>query len=209
MSSSTEQSFQPASFAFSEENRVKAQALIAKHPEGRQRSAVIPLLDLAQRQEGWVSLAAMDHLAEMLGMARIEVYEVATFYSMFKLQPVGRYHLQVCTNLPCMLRGSAEIVETCEKELGVGLGETTPDGLFTLSEVECLGACVNAPVIWIGDDYYEDLDIESTKALVQALKRGETPRPGSQTGRSGSAPQGGPTTLTAAGGSLPSSGGDA
>lgn len=209
MSSSSEHSFQPASFAFSADNLVKAKALIAKHPAGRQRSAVIPLLDLAQRQEGWVSLAAMNHLAEMLELAPIEVYEVATFYSMFKLKPVGRYHLQVCTNLPCMLRGSAEIVETCEKELGVGLGETTPDGLFTLSEVECLGACVNAPVIWIGDDYYEDLDIENTKALVRALKSGETPKPGSQKGRSGSAPEGGPTTLTAVGGSLPTSRGDA
>jgi NADH-quinone oxidoreductase E subunit len=209
MSSSTEQSFQPASFAFTAENLVKANALIAKHPEGRQRSAVIPLLDLAQRQEGWLSLAAMDHMAELLGLAPIEVYEVATFYSMFQLAPVGRYHLQVCTNLPCMLRGSAEIVETCEAELGVGLGETTSDGLFTLSEAECLGACVNAPVIWIGDDYYEDLDVESTKELVRALKRGETPKPGSQTGRSGSAPKGGPTTLKAKGASAQTSGGDA
>ncbi len=209
MSSSTEHSFQPASFAFSEENLVKVKALIAKHPDGRQRSAVIPLLDLAQRQEGWVSLAAMDHLAEMLGLAPIEVYEVATFYSMFQLKPVGRYHLQVCTNLPCMLRGSADIVETCEAELGVGLGETTADGLFTLSEVECLGACVNAPVIWIGDDYYEDLDVESTKELVRALKRGETPKPGSQTGRSGSAPAGGPTTLATVGTGRSTSGGDA
>jgi len=206
MSSNSEHSYQPASFAFNAENSIKAKALIAKHPDGRQRSAVIPLLDLAQRQEGWVSLAAMDHLAEMLGLAPIEVYEVATFYSMFQLKPVGRYHLQVCTNLPCMLRGSADIVETCEKELGVGLGETTSDGLFTLSEVECLGACVNAPVIWIGDDYYEDLDVESTKDLVRALKRGETPRPGSQKGRSGSAPQGGPTTLMSVG---KSAGGDA
>jgi NADH-quinone oxidoreductase E subunit len=197
MSSSQEQSHQPATFAFSEENLAKARALIAKHPEARQRSAVIPLLDLAQRQEGWVSLAAMNALAEMLGMAPIEVYEVATFYTMFQLKPVGKYHLQVCTNLPCMLRGSAEIVETCEKELGVGLGETTADGLFTLSEVECLGACVNAPVIWIGDDYYEDLDTESTKELVRALKRGETPNPGPQNGRTHSAPQGGPTTLKA------------
>ncbi|MDR3436658.1 NADH-quinone oxidoreductase subunit NuoE [Telmatospirillum sp.] len=195
MSSSAEQSYQPASFTFTDENLIKAKAFIAKHPDGRQRSAVIPLLDLAQRQEGWVSLAAMDYLAGMLGMAPIEVYEVATFYSMFQLRPVGRYHLQVCTNLPCMLRGSADIVETCEKELGVSLGETTPDGLFTLSEVECLGACVNAPVIWIGDEYYEDLDVESVKTVIRALKRGETPKPGSQKGRSGAEPLGGQTTL--------------
>ena len=201
--SSNDQSYQPASFAFTDENLITARALIAKHPAGRQRSAILPLLDLAQRQEGWVSLAAMNALAEMLEMAPIAVYEVATFYSMFQLKPVGRYHLQVCTNLPCMLRGSAEIVTACEKELGVGLGETTPDGLFTLSEVECLGACVNAPVIWIGDDYYEDLDVETTKTLIGQLKRGETPRPGSQKGRRGSAPEGGPTTLKTVAGVTP------
>lgn len=193
--SSTEADYQPASFAFSEDNTVRARALIAKHPSGRQRSAVIPLLDLAQRQEGWVSRAAMDHIAAMLDMPPIQVYEVATFYTMFQLKPVGKYHLQVCTNLPCMLRGSADIVATCEAELGIHLGESTPDGLFTLSEVECLGACVNAPVIWIGDDYFEDLDVEATKDLIRAFKRGENPRPGSRKGRHGSAPEGGPTTL--------------
>ncbi|OIQ97240.1 NADH-quinone oxidoreductase chain 2 [mine drainage metagenome] len=195
-STTTDDSFQPASFAFSAENLAQAQATIAKYPAGRQRSAVMPLLDLAQRQEGWVSLAAMNVVAEMLDLAPIRVYEVATFYTMFNLKPVGKYHLQVCTNLPCMLRGSQEIVEACEAELGVGLGETTADGKFTLSEVECLGACVNAPVIWIGDDYYEDLSVESTKAIIAALKRGEDPKPGSQSGRQYSAPASGPTTLT-------------
>jgi NADH-quinone oxidoreductase E subunit len=184
------------SFAFTPENLAVAQSILARYPDGRQKSAVLPLLDLAQRQEGWVSLAAMHAVAEMLDMPPIRVYEVATFYTMLKLKPVGAYHLQVCTNLPCMLRGSQDIIETCRAELGVGLGETTPDGQFTLSEAECLGACVNAPVMWIGDDYYEDLDIESTKALIRALKRGETPRPGSQSGRIGSAPASGPTTLT-------------
>lgn len=187
---------QPDSFAFTPENQVKAKALMAKHPPAWKRSAVIPLLDLAQRQDGWVSLPAMNAIAEMVELPPIQVYEVATFYSMFLLKPVGKVHLQVCTNLPCMLRGSAEIVETCERELGIGLGETTADGGFSLAEVECLGACVNAPVIWIGDDYYEDLDVESTKELIRALKRGEVPKPGSQTGRAGSAPITGPTTLT-------------
>ncbi len=206
-SSTTDTTVQPESFAFTAENLAKAQAVIAKYPQGRQRSAVMPLLDIAQRQEGWVSLAAMNYVAEMLDLAPIKVYEVATFYTMFQLKPVGKYHLQVCTNLPCMLRGSEEIVETCRKELGVGLGQTTADGLFTLSEVECLGACVNAPVMWIGDDYYEDLDVESAKQIILALKRGETPKPGSQTGRQGSCPVGGPTTLTSLQSSLP--GGDA
>ena len=199
----TDDSFQPTSFAFSEANLAKVKTIIAKYPAGRQRSATMPLLDLVQRQEGWVPRAAMDVVAEMLELAPIRVYEVATFYTMFNLKPVGRYHLQVCTNLPCMLRGSQEIVEACQQELGVGLGETTQDGAFTLSEVECLGACVNAPVIWIGDDYYEDLSVDATKEIIRALKRGETPKPGSQTGRSGAAPEGGPTTLT----SIP--GGDA
>ncbi len=192
----TDDSFQPASFSFTEESLATAKAIIAKYPEGRQRSATMPLLDLVQRQEGWVSRAAMDVVAEMLDLAPIRVYEVATFYTMFNLKPVGKYHLQVCTNLPCMLRGSQEIVDACQQELGVGLGETTQDGAFTLSEVECLGACVNAPVIWIGDDYYEDLSVETTKDIIRALKRGETPKPGSQIGRTGSAPEGGPTSLT-------------
>jgi NADH-quinone oxidoreductase E subunit len=197
MSSSTDTTFQPASFAFTAENLGLVKTIIARYPEGRQRSAVMPLLDLVQRQEGWVSLAAMNVVAEILDMAPIRVYEVATFYSMYQLKPVGRVHLQVCTNLPCRLRGADEIAAACQQELGVGLGETTADGQFTLSEVECLGACVNAPVIWIGDDFYEDLGVEATKAIIQALKRGETPKPGSQTGRQASAPAGGPTTLRA------------
>jgi NADH-quinone oxidoreductase subunit E/NADH dehydrogenase (ubiquinone) flavoprotein 2 len=196
MSSMTDDSFQPASFAFTAESLAKVKATISKYPAGRQRSAVMPILDIVQRQEGWVSIAAMDLVAEVLELAPIRVYEVATFYTMFNLKPVGQYHLQVCTNLPCMLRGSQEIVEACEAELGVGLGETTADGKFTLSEAECLGACVNAPVIWIGDDYYEDLSVESTKAIISALRRGESPKAGPQIDRTHSAPQGGPTTLT-------------
>jgi len=135
-------------------------------------------------------------VADMLQMARIRVYEVATFYSMFNLRPVGKHFFQICTTTPCWLRGSDEVVKACEKKLGITIGETTPDGLFTLTEVECLGACVNAPIIQVNDDFYEDLDGPGTECLIEALKRGETPKPGSVIGRQTSAPVGGPKTLT-------------
>jgi len=187
---------QPSHFAFSPENLAKAKAHIAKYPAGRQASAVLPLLDLAQRQHGnWLPRAAMDCVADLLGMARIRVYEVATFYAMFNLRPVGKHFFQICTTTPCWLRGSDEVVKACERKLGIGIGETTPDGAFTLTEVECLGACVNAPIIQINDDFYEDLDGPSTEKLIDALRRGETPKPGSVTGRQASAPEGGPITL--------------
>jgi len=191
-----DQAFQPKSFAFTAENQVEAAKIIGRYPAGRQQSAVMPLLDLAQRQEGWLSMAAMHVVGEMLEMAPIRVYEVATFYTMFQLKPVGRHHVQVCTTTPCQLRGSGDVLHVCKRELGIGVGETTADGQFTLNEVECLGACVNAPAVWIGDDYYEDLDADSTKTLLDALKKGETPKPGSQSGRQTSAPAGGLTTLT-------------
>jgi NADH-quinone oxidoreductase subunit E len=191
--------FQPKSFAFSADNLAKAEKIIRRYPQGRQQSAVMPLLDLAQRQEGWVSMAAMHVVGGMLDMAPIRVYEVATFYTMFNLKPVGKHHVQVCTNLPCRLRGADSVVDACKSALGVGLGETTKDGQFTLSEVECLGACVNAPAAWIGDDYYEDLDPDSMKKVLDALKSGETPKAGSQSGRQTSAPAGGLTTLTGKG----------
>jgi NADH-quinone oxidoreductase E subunit len=188
---------QPASFAFTPENLALAKMHIAKYPPGRQQSAVLPLLDLAQRQhDNWLPRAAMDHVAELLQIAPIRVYEVATFYTMFNLRPVGRYFFQICTTTPCWLRGSDAVVESCRKTLGIGIGETTPDGLFSLREVECLGACVNAPVIQVNDDFYEDLDAASTEALIRALKRGEPPPVGSVTGRQGSMPEGGATTLT-------------
>ncbi len=187
---------QPASFAFSPENFAKVKAEIAKYPPGRQASAVLALLDLAQRQHGnWLPRAAMDVVADLLGMARIRVYEVATFYSMFNLKPVGRHFFQICTTTPCWLRGSDEVVKACERKLGIGVGETTPDGQFTLTEVECLGACVNAPIIQVNDDFYEDLDGPATERLIEALRRGETPSPGSVVGRQTSAPAGGPQTL--------------
>ena len=186
-----------APFAFTPENAAKAQAIIAKYPPGRQASAVLPVLDLAQRQNrGWLSRAAMDHVAGLLEMAPIRVYEVATFYTMFNLSPVGEHVVQVCTTTPCELRGSAAVLGACRAELGIGVGETTADGKFTLKEAECLGACVNAPMMQIGDDYYEDLDDAGTRRILQALRRGERPAPGPQSGRKGSEPAGGLTTLT-------------
>jgi len=187
---------QPASFDFTPENLERAQAHIAKYPSGRQASAVLPLLDLAQRQHGgWLPRAAMDRVAEMLEMAPIRVYEVATFYTMFNLRPVGRYLLQVCTTTPCWLRGSDEVVRACRNKLHIGVGGTTPDGLFTLVEVECLGACVNAPILQVNDDFYEDLDGPATEALLEALRAGHPSPHGSVTGRRGSEPVGGRTTL--------------
>jgi NADH-quinone oxidoreductase E subunit len=191
-----DQPWQPKSFAFAKEGLAFAEKIIKRYPEGRQHSAVLPILDIVQRQEGWVSMAAMHVVGEMIDMAPMRVYEVATFYTMFNLKPVGKHHVQICTNLPCQLRGSDSVVETCKKELGIGLGQTTADGKFSLAEAECLGACVNAPVVWIGDDFYEDLDAETTKKMIEAFKRGETPKAGSQTGRQTSAPAGGLTTLT-------------
>jgi len=188
---------QPASFAFTPENLARAKAHIAKYPPGRQASAVLPLLDLAQRQhDNWLPRAAMDVVADLLGMARIRVYEVATFYSMFNLRPVGRHFFQICTTTPCWLRGSEDVVRACERKLGITIGETTADGQFTLTEVECLGACVNAPIIQVNDDFYEDLDGAATERLIDALRRGETPKPGSVISRQTSAPEGGPQTLT-------------
>jgi NADH-quinone oxidoreductase E subunit len=187
---------QPASFAFTPETLAKAQAIIAKYPPGRQASAVLGLLDLAQRQhDNWLPRAAMDVVADMLEMAPIRVYEVATFYTMFNLKPVGRHLLQICTTTPCWLRGSDEVVAACERKLGITMRETTPDGLFTMTEVECLGGCVNAPIIQVNDDFYEDLDARSTEALLDALRRGEAPPVGSVKRRQGSAPEGGKTTL--------------
>lgn len=192
--------FQPASFAFTAENKARADKIIARYPQGRQASAVLPLLDLAQRQHGgWLPRAAMDHVAETLDMAPIRVYEVATFYTMFNLKPVGKYLLQVCRTTPCWLRGAQNMTDTCKKKLGIGLKETTEDGLFTLVEVECLGACVNAPVVQVNDDFYEDLDEAKLERLLEDLKAGKKPKHGPQIDRLNSAPVGGPTTLTEVG----------
>ena len=183
-------------FAFTPTNKALAEKIIARYPAGRQASAVLPLLDLAQRQiGGWLPRAAMDYVADTLSMAPIRVYEVATFYSMFNLKPVGRNLVQVCRTTPCWLRGADKLTETCRRKLGIDLKETTSDGNFTLMEVECLGGCVNAPVVQINDDFYEDLDPAKLEAIIGKLVRGEKPPAGSQIGRQNSAPIGGPTTL--------------
>jgi len=183
---------QPETFEFDAGNLELADSFIAKYPEGWQASAVMPILDLAQRQSGgWLPKAAMDTVAGMLDMPPIRVYEVATFYTMYNLKPVGKHHVQVCTNLPCWLQGSDAVTGACRKFLGIDFGMTTENGMFTLSEVECLGACVNAPMMQIGDDYYEDLDSRSTEEILEALKAGETPKTGSQTGRHTCEPAGG------------------
>jgi NADH-quinone oxidoreductase E subunit len=189
---------QPTSFAFTAENAEKAKGIIAKYPPGRQQSAVMPLLDLAQRQSGnWLPRAAMDYVADMLGMPRIKAYEVATFYSMYNLKPVGKFFVQVCTTTPCWLVGSEGIVNACKSKLGIGLGETTADGKFTVIEVECLGACVNAPMAQINDDYYEDLTPDRMIAVLEALADGRHIDPGSQSGRHGAQAQSGTTSLHA------------
>lgn len=186
----------PQEFAFTAENEALAKRIIAKYPEGRQSSAVMPLLDLAQRQNhNWLSQAAMDYIARYLGMAPIRVYEVASFYTMYNLKPVGKHFVQVCTTTPCWLRGSDDVLHACERKLGIKPGETTADGNFTVIEVECLGACVNAPMVQINDDYYEDLDAKSMEGILDALAKGERPKPGPQNGRINAAPITGPTTL--------------
>jgi NADH-quinone oxidoreductase subunit E len=188
---------QPESFDFTPENMLVAEAYIAKYPLGRQASAVLPLLDLAQRQcGGWLPRAAMDRVAQILAMAPIRVYEVASFYTMLNLRPVGRYLLQACTTTPCWLRGSDDVVAACKRKLGIEIGGSSTDSLFTLVEVECLGACVNAPILQVNDDFYEDLDGPMTEALLDALRAGNPPPPGSMIGRHGSEPITGRTTLT-------------
>jgi NADH-quinone oxidoreductase subunit E len=187
---------QPATFEFSPENLEEAKKHIAKYPEGRQASAVMPLLDIAQRQfGGWLPQAAVRHVADMLDMPVIRVLEVASFYTMYNLNPVGKNFVQVCTTTPCWLRGSDEVVSGCKKALGLKPGESSEDGEFTVIEVECLGACANAPMMQIGDDYYEDLDEASTIKVLEALKAGETPEAGPQSDRKGSEPAGGLTSL--------------
>lgn len=192
---------QPTHFAFDAESEAQISKVLARYPEAKKASATIPLLYVVQRQMGrttgsaWVPNVAMDEIAKRLGVAPIRVYEVATFYFMFNMKPIGKHHLQLCGTTPCMLRGSDDVMRACHDAAHVKVGQTSSDGLFTLTEVECLGACVNAPVLQVDDDYYEDLDYDRTVALIEALKRGERPRPGSTIGRQTSAPEGGPLTL--------------
>ena len=190
-------------FAWTPENAAKAKEILARYPAGREQSASIPFLDLAQRQvgaetntQGWLPVPVIEFVAKEIGVAYMRVYEVATFYTMFNMAPVGRYHVQVCGTTPCMLGGSDEVLRAC-KSKGLAKGHTTADGLFTLTEVECLGTCANAPMVQINDDNYEDLDFDRTVAVLEALARGEHPTPGSTIGRQTSCPEGGPTTLKA------------
>ena len=183
-------------FAFTSETMAEAEKVMARYPEGRKASATIALLDLAQRQNGgWLPGEAIEYVANLLELAPIRVHEVASFYTMFNLKPVGTHFIQVCRTTPCWLCGSDEITKACLDRLGVGLGETTEDGQFTVVEVECLGACANAPMVQINDDYYEDLTPERMAEMIGALKAGEAVPTGSQTGRQGSAPAGGLTSL--------------
>ena len=188
-------------FAFTAANKKKADGYIARYPAGRQQSAVMALLDLAQRQvgedtktQGWLPVPVIEYVAAYLGMPFMRAYEVATFYTMYNLAPVGRYHVQVCGTTPCMLRGSDDVMAAC-KNKGLVKGGTTPDGLFTLNEVECLGACANAPMVQINDDNFEDLTFDSTVALLDALAAGKPVKIGPQIKRQNSCPEGGPTSL--------------
>ncbi|MBX2856261.1 MAG: NADH-quinone oxidoreductase subunit NuoE [Rhodobacteraceae bacterium] len=187
---------QPQSFAFTSENQAFAEATIAKYPAGRQASAVIPLLFRAQEQEGWLPRAAIEHVAVMLDMPVIRALEVATFYFMFKLAPVGTAaHVEVCGTTPCMLCGSEAIIAVCKNMISPAAHTVSADGKFSWEEVECLGACSNAPMVQIGKDYYEDLTPESFAQLLEAFGRGEHPRPGPQNQRFASEPLGGATSL--------------
>ena len=185
---------QPASFAFTAANENWIDQQIAKYPEGRQASAVIPLLWRAQEQEGWVSRAVIETVAKRLGMAPMRVLEVATFYTMFNLQPVGEYFVQLCGTTPCALRGAEALKKVCEEVIGPQ-STVTADGKLSWLEVECLGACCNAPMAQINVDYYEDLNPDSFRKLLDDLRHGRPTKPGPQDGRIGSAPAGGPDTL--------------
>ncbi|CCA93513.1 MULTISPECIES: NAD(P)H-dependent oxidoreductase subunit E [unclassified Novosphingobium] len=189
-------------FAWTAENAEKAKDIVARYPAGRQRSAVMPLLDLAQRQvgaeentQGWLPIPVMEYVAAQLDMPIIRVVEVATFYTMYNIAPIGRFHVQVCGTTPCMLRGSDDIIAACKKR-GMKKGHTTPDGMWSFTEVECMGNCASAPMVQINDDNYEDLTPERLDAVLDALAKGETPKAGTQEpGRHTVEPSGGPTTL--------------
>ncbi len=200
--------FQPKSFDFQDQAMVAD--IFSRYPKGEQgeRSAMMPLLDLAQRQiavtgpfgelptgGGWIPRAAMDKIAEMVGVPKIKVYEVATFYSMYNLEPVGKYLFQICTTTPCWLCNSDDVVKACKDKLGIAMGQTSADGYFTLMEVECLGACTNAPMIQMNDLYYEDLNYDKTVALIENLQKDIIPPHGPQNGRRGSMSINGPSTL--------------
>ena len=187
---------QPENFEFTPSSLNEAKNIIAKYPKGRQQSAVMSLLYIAQRQNNnWIPLAAMKYIAKFLDMPYIKVYEVATFYSMYNLSPVGKYFIQVCTTTPCMIRGANKLVEACKEKISENESELSKDKTCSWMEVECLGACVNAPMMQINDNYYEDLDKEKTLKILELLLKGETPKPGSYRGRINNEPENNRKTL--------------
>ena len=187
---------QPDKFEFTSDNLEKARKVIKKYPDGKQQSAVMPLLYLVQKQNNnWIPLAAIKYIGKLLEMPYIKVYEVATFYTMYNLTPVGHYFIQVCTTTPCMIRGAYKLVEACKEKISPNENELSKDNNCSWMEVECLGACVNAPMIQINDDYYEDLDKEKTLKIIDQILKGETPKPGSYRGRLNTEPENNRKTL--------------
>jgi len=187
---------QPSDFKFNNKNLEEAQKIIKKYPEGKQQSAVMPLLYLAQKQnDNWIPLVAIKYIAKLLTMPYIRVYEVATFYTMYNLSPVGKYFFQICTTTPCMIRGAYDIVNTCKEKISDKENELSKDKTCSWMEVECLGACINAPMMQINDDYYEDLDKEKTEKIINQIQKGEKPKPGSYRGRKNSEPENNRKTL--------------
>ena len=187
---------QPEKFEFNDKNIELAKKMINNYPEGKQQSAVMSLLYLAQRQNNnWIPLAAMKYIAKFLNMPYIKVYEVATFYSMYNLSPVGKFFYQICTTTPCMLRGAYKFVDVCKKKISNKENEISSDGNSSWMEVECLGACINAPMIQINDEYYEDLDEKKLENIIEQTMKGKTPKPGSYRGRVNSEPENNRTTL--------------
>ena len=187
---------QPENFKFNSKNVQFAEKVISNYPDGKQQSAVMALLYIAQKQnDNWIPLAAMKYIAKFLDMPYIKVYEVATFYSMYNLAPVGKYFVQVCTTTPCMIRGANQLIEACKEKISQNESELSSDKNCSWIEVECLGACVNAPMMQINDDYYEDLDKEKTLEILGKILKGEKPKPGSYRGRINNEPENGRKTL--------------
>ena len=184
-----EETTQPLAFNFNSENLAKAKKIIKMYPSNFKESSIMPLLSIAQSQNhGWLPKKAIEYVSNFIEVPEIKVLEIATFYSMYNLSPVGKFHIEVCTTTPCMLRGSDSMVDLCKKKLGLKIGEITKDGLFSLGRVECLGACVNAPVIKINENYYEDLDFESLNKVLDSLKMNKKVKIGPQSKRKGSEP---------------------
>ena len=187
---------QPSSFEFNKRNLEEAQKIIKNYPEGKQQSAVMPLLYLAQKQnDNWIPLIAMKYIAKFINMPYIKVYEVATFYTMYNLSPVGKYFFQICTTTPCMIRGAYDIVNVCKEKISDKENQLSKDNTCSWMEVECLGACINAPMMQINDDYYEDLNKEKTEKIINQIQNGEKLIPGSYRGRKNSEPENNRKTL--------------